>query len=264
MIDTSKFNYENFTPSMRIVPEEEKVTNPAIGVLCSQDRPLSNSHSIFIEYYDIIEIPFFYLLYQLDHIDESLPILQEFYFHDLRSFSREELFEWYIKRDHRNFLENRSRENITNLDTVFEKLVEDKNYFDIKLLPFHKVVSQFCQSKMVEHIYLWTREENRILKNIIHQRYQEELQSNVTYLHGSFSSILPSVHPDSTFVFSDIRNILELEKNQRLDYTSIVIPLEYGYNYDKEKNFIIDIDELTKKHIFKLNLFSVFESKKIE
>ena len=117
---------------------------------------------------------------------------------------------------------------------------------------------------MVEHIYLWTREENRILKNIIHQRYQEELQSNVTYLHGSFSSILPSVHPDSTFVFSDIRNILELEKNQRLDYTSIVIPLEYGYNYDKEKNFIIDIDELTKKHIFKLNLFSVFESHKIE
>ena len=69
MIDTSKFNYENFTPSMRIVPEEEKVTNPAIGVLCSQDRPLSNSHSIFIEYCVIIEIHVSYLLYQLTHID---------------------------------------------------------------------------------------------------------------------------------------------------------------------------------------------------
>ena len=77
-------------------------------------------------------------------------------------------------------------------------------------------------------------------------------------LTGDIVDALKKVPDDSTYAFSDITNVNALEYVGKLQYSSIIIPQEYGYNVDDGK-FIIDFDLLRKEAVFKLDQFYATE-----
>lgn len=257
----SDFNYEKYEPDVKIIPHPEKeVKDFHVGILTSTDRPLSNSKALFIEYYDIIEIPSFYLLYTLIHMDTNTDLSKIMDFSELRYLSKEELMEYYIKRNYKNIFKGRLTVN-TNENELERILLDDTHLFGRSFLPFRNAVDMFKKSSIVNNIYLWTPYKNNVLMDHIpHVFNQTHDKTNIKYVYGDLEKVLQEVNPDCTYVFSDIQNVTKLHQINRLNYASIVIPLEFRYNYDERAELAIDLDEIGKDTVYKLNLFSVFES----
>ena len=110
---------------------------------------------------------------------------------------------------------------------------------------------------MVKRVYVYSNDYSERLKEEI----VEEYGTNVKYVTGKISEIIKeeNITNNSTFVFSDIRNILELEEANVLGLSSVVVADRYGYNYQDEKNLIVDMERLSKENVFKLDFFNNIE-----
>ena len=66
-----------------------------------------------------------------------------------------------------------------------------------------------------------------------------------------------NISNDSTFVFSNMNHMLELEEINKLNYSTVLIADKFGYNYKEDNETpIVDLDKLLEKNIFKFSFFN--------
>lgn len=228
-----------------------------------------NSQCLFIEYHDIIQSPWYVFLISAKDSELFKSLFDTF---DIDNLSYDGIYEWYIHRRHINPLfdiplnqgvfETYFNSSYDVYKDTLNKLVNEemKNKDIVEVLgslSFITVLNNLLAMNVVRDIVIYTKEDSDAIKDDINSLFK----GKVKYVSGEFIEVLKDIPRDSTYVFSDITKIKDLEKANKLDYSSILIPVEYGYNYDDNKEFIIDLADIAKNHIFKLNFFNIQKMK---
>lgn len=254
---------------------ERDIMNSSDGaqkLILTYDAPFLNSDCLFVEYDDVIESPFFILLNCLKD-NEGMRLI--FDLSEISSMNIEELYEWYIMRKEKNILLNLPLIDgvleyyFNNDEDNFKEWCESLLYDEIDNIDglleikaeanFSTILKTLLSKNVVKKTYIYS---NKYSKNL-EEELKEEFGSNIIYVSGDIKKIIEdnNITNNSTFVFSDIMNVLKLKEAGILEYSSIIIADRYGYNYKNDSNdVIIDIESLLSESVFKLDFFNNIES----
>jgi hypothetical protein len=223
-----------------------------------------NSKCLFVEYDDVIKMPQFLILINVNE-NERLNLI--FDMSDVRGLPIPALFEWYIHRKHKNIFMNfplllKSSKGKTKYQICEEVLQDllhtsDEFYSQHAELKFASVIDRLSEEKMlVQRIVVYNEYDNPSIKADILSKYGNEVE----FVCGRFEDAIKDVTSDSTFVFSDITKVDRLREAGKLNLSSVVIPINFRYNRkeDDKTKWKIDFDTLDKQFTFKHNFFDVF------
>ena len=238
------------------------------NVVVTYNSPFLNTDCIFIEYDDVIKSPFFIFLLAVTVKDnDTLKII--FDLSEIENMDVDELYLWYINRKYKNIFECLPlQENVMEIyfendENKFHEWCEVTLYDIIntnEYLVNHDVDLNFAHSldilikkTLVGKYYIYSPIYSRTIENDIIKRYGNK----ITYVSGDLNEVLikNNITSNSTFVFSDIRNIKALEECKLLNYSSVIIADKYQYNYKDDANLVIDIDHYSSSFLFKLDFF---------
>ena len=90
----------------------------------------------------------------------------------------------------------------------------------------------------------------------------------VSYMSGEFEMILKSgeIPIDTTYILSDYTKIIALDNVDMLNYSSLVLPMEFDYNFHIERDEhgnpikrtpVINFDYFKEKAVFKYAFYNV-------
>lgn len=108
---------------------------------------------------------------------------------------------------------------------------------------------------LVSKVYIWYPFDNEVIKNDIMEQFQSEC---VEFVHGPFKEVIEKYEISnlSTFVFSQYNHINELLEMDKLEFSSLILPLDFNYNLVNEDEPVIDLEKCRKDHVFKYDYFS--------
>lgn len=234
--------------------------------LVTYDSPFLNTDVLFIEYDDVIKSPFFLFLLSIKDNEalNELFDLSEFIDLDVDS-----MYEWYINRKHKNIfkclklrddtMQKYFNDDINSFNEWCNNIIYDsinKNTYFVDSdteLNFVQAVNTLLNGSLVKRYFIYTPIYSESIKNDIEKLFNNK----IPYVYGDLVQVITDnkIKSNSTFVFSDIRNILCVEKSGVINYSSIVIADRYEYNYKDNETLVVDTDQLSSKYIFKLDFF---------
>ena len=226
------------------------------------DSVFLNAKSIFVEYIDIIKSPYFLFLYAImSSTDEVLK--EPFNTEIIKSMGDdpEALAEWFYCRHSQNPLfdlvpdELMSTLDFNKVDAFMDMQLRENEVLvqGSSPLNFAKVLQRLMtDSLLVSDVFIWYPYDNPVIKNDVHELFTNP---DVHFMHGDIVRCIRDVPPDSTYVFSDVTNILVLDELGKLDYSSVIVPVDFAYNLDENKESLIDFEGLQKDHTFKIDRF---------
>ena len=240
-------------------------------VILTYDAPFLNSDFMFIEYDDVIKCPFFVLLKLLQN-NKSLNEIMDT--SEIDALSLEELYEWYLSRQFKNiFL------NLPLRDGIFETYFNDDEdlyidwtenllYHELDtltecvesncILNFNIILKTIIGSSVVSKIFVYSDKFSESIKDDLIKTYGDK----VKYVYGDLTTVLQEnkITANSTFVFSDVTKIKILKQLNLLNLASVVIADRYEYNYKNKNDLRVDLEELSKDNVFKLDKFDNINS----
>lgn len=240
--------------------KDKKMAEKKKMVFVRNDKIFQNSKCMFIEYHDIIRAPWFNVLAAIQHnktmnehfIDNT----------EIRNLNIDELFEWYTNRKFINIYDNLPCRNLgKEKGLTKEQLLHSQinSTLDIATtvpLRFLSILNGLPKKEpLVEQFIIYTEHHEAGIERTIPDNIP--VKGKVEYCWGDLKEVLEDVPKDCTFVFSDIEKIQKLADLDRLNYTSVLIPKKYRYNYTLEdpKTPKVDIEALQGDHIFKFHWF---------
>lgn len=224
-----------------------------------------NSQCLFVAYHDVIKSPWYVFILAAKDTKQFKMIYNTL---DLEGLDYDGVYEWYRNRDNINPLFSIPlNEGILErfFDSSEEKYKMWANEFinqemeisDIinneAKLQFATVLTNLLRANMAKDIVIYSPHYSKAIEKDIENLYGNK----VRYLNGDIKEVLSKIPKDSTYVMSDIHFINTLIELDRLNFSSILLATRYGYNYGKDGNLLIDIDELSKKYVFKMNYFNI-------
>lgn len=231
-------------------------------IIRSSDSVFLNSKCVFVEYIDIIKSPYFLFLYAISSSDDKKILKEPFDMEPIRNIKDpDELATWYYCRRNQNPLFDLipdSRISVTNFDKVDEFIDAQLRENEILItgsspLNFVEVIKKLMtDSILVPKVIIWYPYNNPNIRKDIKELFEN---SYVEFVYGDISKCLKDIPQDSTYVLSDITNLIVLEELGKLDMSSILLPVDFKYNLDEEEKSLIDLDQLQNDHIFKINHF---------
>lgn len=252
-------------------PDLLEVTGKNNKVFTSGFNVFMNTDVLFIEYDDVIRSPMFIFLYML-HDNKAIEKIFDLSEFEGKSF--EEIYEWYVQRDDKNviksmelqedalekFFDNSEEKFDEWADAIYQNelakteiLFKDEMYLNFDAV-LRRLLGEKRDQKLVDKIYIWSPYESEFIKKDVMKRYG----SSIKVVFGSLEDIIEKeqISENSSYVFSDLRHINTLIKTKHFELASIMIADTYWYNYDEEFDPVVNIDELRKKFIFKLDFFN--------
>lgn len=241
-----------------------EVTENTILMRCD-DFIFYNSKAVFVEYVDIIRSPYFSLLYLLSRSTTKNPLFNT---KEISGINIEELRDYYYnKRKNQNplydLLDFESGELPQN---IFEKvdMFTDREITDDVIcctneLNFVNVIKNlmYSDSLIAKQVIIYYPYDNPAIKRDVAELFG--FNTDIEFRFGTLEEALKDVPTDATYVFSDINNIQILKELNRLNLASILVPMEYGYNYvdpnDKDSELLLDIESYMKEDVFKFDMF---------
>lgn len=238
----------------------------------STDTLFYNSQCLFIEFHDVIEMPWLMLAYMLRNNKNTQKI---FKIDELSSYSIQDFVEWYIYRKHRNIFKS-----IGVRDEIIDKNgdVPDEWYdqflyncmtnseglymLDTKLI-FYKSLNILLSDTpgMVKRIVIYSEKEEAGIYYFINEMLTFSSQpTKIEYLYGDFKEVIKDLPNDSTYIISDIEKINKIKEAEKLYMSSILVVNGLRYNYElHDKNKLkVDIPSLSKDIVFKCSFFDNF------
>ena len=231
------------------------------------DSPFLNSDALFVEFNDVLTSPFFIFIWQ---VHDNAYINEIFNFDSFKGKNVSEIYDWYIRRRHRNPLLD-----IPLREGVFEKIFRNNKkefinwtweflYKELDALPeimqFNSTLNFFESLKiaapqpMIKQTYVYSEYPSETIKTWLDKNYH----LHVSYVSGDLKEILKenNITYNSTFVFSDITKINILKEMDLLKFSSILLADKYDYNYKEDNSdYIINIDGYLKETSFKFDCF---------
>lgn len=217
----------------------------------------TNAKCIFVEYMDLVQLAWYPFL-NLFRKNTSEKVTQLFDFSPIKGMGDSSLMVHYLNRPYRNPLAEFVIDKelpMENLDKLLNDLVEENEIcFDVSLdsiiLAYLKniITNRICHDIRIWH----PRNVPLIQKDIT-----DKLQDFATFVSGPLETVLLDVPNDTTYIFSDIFHVLELENLNKLDFNAVMVADDYRYNYvdDDRKTLLVDMDRLATNHVFKLAKF---------
>ena len=217
-----------------------------------------NSKAIFVEYIDIIKSPYFMIVVAIAALGKKLP--SPFDISPILESEIDDLIEWYYQRTNQNPLldlledDARGRIKLKDIGNFLNNQITEEILKATNELNFVDVLNRLyiMNPELAGSVFIWYPYENSYIDNDI--KLTLNAIDDLVILHGPIEDALKKVPEDATFVFSDVSNINALEEVGKLDYSSILIPIEYVYNY-VDGEYLINFDKLAEDHIFKLDKF---------
>ena len=226
-----------------------------------------NGNSMFVEYIDIIKTPYAVLLLLLKYQAQRYGDTNAGYLDlsEIVDLDDEELGDWYVGRKYQNLFANLIKEdyrlNKKEWDDILnQQIVECPQCLEqSSLLHFGYVLKQLLalDNFICHKLYIWYPYDNKAVKEDIKETFSD-IERYMEILTGPIEEALKQVPNDSTYVFSDITKIGILEDLGKLDYNSIIIPEEYGYNAE-DGEWIMDLDAIKENHCVKIDMFYATE-----
>ena len=237
--------------------------NPVMKVYRAYDEMFVNSKSLVIEYHDVLRAQWFATLQCLvktDAVDDFFDLSY------LKTMDGNELYEWYVMREHQNFLLD------LPCKTPFESMEEkekvlDQFLFNIGEIPqlyarnvtlnFHDIFLNLLRDGkgMVKHIYIYG---GKIKDPLLEAQVKQEYTNDVDFLYGDFGKSLHEVvdtyHPD--------RILIEPSGVGKLSDVIKAVQDVQG-EIDAELNSFTTVVDVTKCKIYRKN-FGEFFSNQIE
>jgi len=225
----------------------------------SSDTTFTNSQCLFIEYMDVIQMPWFSFLSFLQINDKLNNMLN---IDMIKYLNPSNLLEFYINRKNKNILVELCREKynaLVLLDNLLKEQMRQQSIFYQYNLTTNMCtfIQNIAASKLVKKILIYYEENIPAIDEDIKTRFGNFAE----YVWGPMPEVLKNIPNDSTYIFSDVMNIIQLEENDKLDYSAILIPVEFRYNYvdDNKTKYLVDIDNLLKSHVFKWGTFKIVD-----
>lgn len=243
------------------------------------DTLFYNSQCLFIEFHDVIEMPWLILAYL---IKKDKSIREVFKTDKISSYSVQDMFEWYIYRKHRNIFESIGLQDEA-YDNMRGNMPDD--WYDIFLnncmvnsqglymidtkLVFYKSLNILLSDSpgMVKRIIIYSEYEEPGIKYFIDDMLKFSIyQNKIEYIYGDFKSIISNIPNDSTYVLSDIEKINKIKEANKLNMSSILIAngLRYNYMLNDKTKLKVDIDKMKEDTVFKCSFFDNFTSFKTD
>lgn len=229
------------------------------------DTLFYNSQCLFVEYHDIISIPWFTML---AFVKNTTAFGDIFKMDEISDYDLKGLLEWYIYRKHRNIFKSigvlDSIENFPEegYDIMLDKAmsISDDIYripVNLKFLSVLRLL--LSDANMIKQVIIYSEKNEPMIENTLKQYFSKN--NKVKYMCGKFEDMIKFIPTDSTYVFSDIEKINILKKENKLNLSCILIAngLRYNYMENDSKKLKIDLDELDKKYIFKYSFFDNFD-----
>ena len=222
------------------------------------DTMFMNSQCLFVEYYDIIKSPWFILLTVIHQNERIRPIIDT---SRIEGLDTNELFEWYCKRENRNFLLDLATAptNKIEYNLILDVLMENEIFYtvDTKLNAVDAILTALRQ-KMVKKVVIYTEKENKFVREDIQRIFGA--YGNVKYWYGDFKKNISKLPDDSSYMLSDFNKIVSMADAEHLNYASLILPYDYDYNFivneDGSKAPIVDMNYLGKDFLFKVAYFN--------
>lgn len=215
-----------------------------------------NSQCIFVEYTDIIKSPYMVFLYMMA-MDKSVG--ENIFDTEIFSgYDSESLGEWYSHRKYQNPLFEICKIKATS--TQLEEFMNQEILISpdlIKLSPqlnFADILQKLDIGKqnLVKKLVVWYPYDNDVIKSDLY----EMLGDVAHFVTGPLESVLKDIPDDSTYVFSNILRVGSLLDMGKLQYSSILIPKDYAYNFTQYGEPKINYANYLKESTFKLNFFN--------
>lgn len=217
----------------------------------SNDTIFLNADYIVIEYHDMLRSPYLVLLALINQNKKIREVLK---LEQLDGLDDLGIYEWYVNRKHQNFFLdlNRYPDQISEkrMDELLEEQVSYNKIFyefanDLLLMPL--LINRHL-SKLCRDVIIYDKHNN----NFAYETLNTITNKSFTVKHD-IDEIIDLCKSNSTYFFSDIKNIYRLRDKNYLKYSSVTIPVEYRYNKKNLKDFDMDFDELFRKNPFKLS-----------
>ena len=232
----------------------------------SVDTLFNNSQCLFIEFHDILAMPWFVMLTFLKYNERLASIfdIEELTYYDERG-----LLEWYVYRKERNIFKNfRLREGIQDTKSFdYDKFLSSctsaaKEFYEIPSdLKFMEVLKILLGDKsIVKSIIIYTEYNEPPVAEFVEDRFGI-YDGKVKYFHGKFKDMLSLIPNDSTYVLSDIEKVNDLVETGKIKMSSIIIPsgLRYNYEYNNAEKLKVDMEKLSEQYLFKYNFFDNYD-----
>lgn len=209
-----------------------------------------NADYIVIEYIDIIKSPYLILL---DQIRKNEKMEDIFNLDSIKYLDYPALYEWYLNRNHQNFLIDLIKfPDISHkdLDILLNKQMSMSSVFCKRatLLTIESMLRVCNAKKLVNEVLIYYPHTDKFAKSDL----DDIMDSNYTF-YNDFDEIIDRAGANSTYFISDINKIHRLKEKGVLSMSSITLPIEYRYNKKNMSDFSIDFNELFKECPFKLS-----------
>ena len=225
----------------------------------SSNRPFQNSTCVFVEYLDIIQIPWFTLI---SFLKDSTGLEELFNFEDIKYLSPQALLNHYFNREHRNpLIEFISipKDIIVyeDNDRLLDDLVNGSEIFfnpdlDTFVTP---MINNLLSNSLIDKLVIYYPTENEFVKADVFKKFGTKAKC----VFGDLNQVLQDIPTDTTYIFSDVLNVLKLEELKKINYSAIMLPVDYQYNFTDEskEKYIVDMDYLSEKYTFKWSKFRI-------
>lgn len=244
----------------------------------STDTLFYNSQCLFIEFHDVIEMPWFILTYILKN---NKKLNEIFRIDDISSYSVQNMVEWYVYRKHRNIFKsmglqdeayrNMGEPNDEWYDKFLYNCIRDNKELyivDTKLI-FYKSLNILLSDSpgMVKRIIIYSEYNEPGIRWFIDDMLKFSTHAGkVEYAYGDFTNIIKDIPNDSTYVLSDIEKVNKIKEANKLYMSSILIAngLRYNYELHDKSKLKVDVKSLANDTVFKCSFFDNFDSFKAE
>ena len=222
-----------------------------------------NSDTLFVEYSDVIRNIDFAALYIISKLPNQFKDL--FDLSSIYNLSDLALWEWYQTRKHKNILfellpeEKKGVITNENLEKTLNEIIlaiDDKGIRMAPNLQFAHVIKRLEDSPdIVREIKIWYPYENEVVMNDVKKTYEK---SHIKFVSGPIDEALKDIGNNTTYVFSDMTNILVLDELEKLNYSSVIVAGGYRYNENNGEPKV-NVESLQEDNMFKFNMFNPFE-----
>lgn len=211
-----------------------------------------NSDYVVIQYIDMIKSPYLVLL---DIIRTNPNLREVLKIEEIETFDTAALYEWYVNRKHQNFFIDLNRDREKYPDEFMDGLLADQMCLAKE---FYTNTNMLCTEFMLKFL----KSKNDMVKDVIiyfpfNTPYaKEDLRENIGHsftFMSDFDEICKKCGSNCTYFLSDIDLINRMEKNKVLEFSSVILPIEYRYNKKNMNDFKIDFDKKLKDVVFKLS-----------
>lgn len=211
-----------------------------------------NSDYVVVQYMDMIKSPCFVLLTIIQKNPKLKEILR---LEEIENFDTESLYEWYINRKNKNFFMDLNRDPERFSQEFMDELLADQMCLAKE---FYSDANMLCTEYMLKFL----KSKKDIVRDVIiyfpyktpyaHDDLKDVLGLNFTFM-DDFDAICKKCGSNCTYFLSDIDLIDRMEKNGILQYSSVILPIEYRYNKKNMTDFKIDFSKKLTEVVFKVS-----------